>query len=62
MTVEEFNKTGWTGNMKCIFQGEKYGIASVDFEEQLVGIYEIIQGAESEDEISWKRCENINII
>lgn len=22
MTFEQFDKTGWTGNMKCIFQGE----------------------------------------
>ena len=52
MTFEEFDKTGWTGNMKCIFQDEEYGIATVDFEERLVGIYEMISGAESEDDIS----------
>lgn len=62
MTIEEFDKIGWTGNMKCIFQDEEYGIATVDFEERLVGIYEMISGAESEDDISWKRCENIEII
>lgn len=62
MTLEEFDKTGWTGNMKCIFQDEEYGIATVDFEERLVGIYEMISGAESEEEISWKRCEKITII
>ena len=39
MTFEQFDKTGWTGNMKCIFQDEEYGIATVDFEERLVGIY-----------------------
>ena len=62
MTIEEFDKTGWTGNMKCIFQCEEYGIATVDFEERLVGIYEMISGAESEDDISWKRCENIELL
>ena len=61
MTFEEFDKTGWTGNMKCMFQDEEYGIATVDFEERLVGIYEMISGAESEDDISWKRCENIEL-
>ena len=48
--------------MKCIFQGEEYGIATVNFEERLVGIYEMISGAESEDDISWKRCENITLV
>ena len=62
MTFEEFDKTGWTGNMKCMFQDEEYGIATVDFEERLVGIYEMISGAESEDDISWKRCENIELL
>lgn len=62
MTQKEFDKTGWNGNMKCIFQDEEYGIATVDFEERLVGIYEMISGAESEDDISWKRCENIEIV
>ena len=48
--------------MKCMFQDEEYGIATVDFEERLVGIYEMISGAESEDDISWKRCENIELL
>lgn len=62
MTFEQFDKTGWAGNMKCIFQDEKYGIATVDFEERLVGIYEMISGAERENAVSWKRCENITLI
>jgi len=62
MTQLEFDKTGFTGNMKCVFQGEEYGIATVDFEERLIGIYEMISGAESEEDISWKRCENITLI
>jgi len=62
MTAREFDKTGFTGQMKCIFQGKEYQVASVDFEERLIGILEMISGAESEDDISWKRCENITII
>ena len=62
MTIEEFDKIGFTGNMKCIFQDKEYGIASVDFEERLVGIYEMISGSEREDDISWKRFENITIL
>lgn len=38
MTIEEFNKTGFTGQMRCTYKGEEYLLASVDFEEQLIGI------------------------
>jgi len=62
MTQLEFDKTGFTVNMKCFFQGKEYEIATVDFEERLIGIYEMISGAESEEDISWKRCENITLI
>jgi hypothetical protein len=62
MTIQEFDNTGFTGNMKCIFQREEYVVATIDFEERLIGIYEMIQGAENEDDISWKRCENITLI
>ena len=62
MTIEEFDQTGFTGGMKCIFQDKEYGIATVDFEERLIGIYEMIPGSESEDDISWKRCENVEIL
>ena len=62
MTQEEFEKTGFTGNMKCIFKNKEYEIGTVDFEERLIGIYEMISGAESEEDISWKRCENITLV
>lgn len=62
MTITEFNKTAFTGQMECIYQGEKYKIAGIDFEEKLIGIYEEIQGCENTDEISWKRCENVTIV
>ena len=62
MTLDQFDKTGFRGQMKCLYDDKEYGIATVDFEERLIGIYEMIEGAEIEDEISWKRCENITII
>ena len=58
MTIDEFNKTGFSGGMKCEYDGKVYDIASVDFEEALVGIQEI----EYSEELSWKRCENIKIV
>jgi hypothetical protein len=62
MTIEEFDKTGFTGQMKCRYKLQEYDVATVDFEERLIGIYEMISGAESEEDISWKRCENITLI
>lgn len=62
MTIEQFNNTGFTGQMNCRYDGYIYAIASVDFEEKLIGIYESIEGAESREDISWKRCENIEIL
>lgn len=62
MTITQFDQTGFTGNMKCRYDGKTYCIASVDFQEKLIGIYEEIQGCDNPDEISWKRCENIELI
>ncbi len=63
MTAEEFDKTGFTGQMKCRYKLQEYDIISVDFEERLFGIDE---SETYEDEgffgLHWKRCENITII
>jgi len=40
MTIEEFDKTGFTGQMVCIYKEKEYPIVSVDFEERLIAIYE----------------------
>lgn len=59
MTIDEFDKTGFTGQMKCEYKGKEYDIISVDFEEKLIGIFEI--GIDQEV-LDWKRCENITLI
>lgn len=63
MTAEEFDKTGFTGQMKCRYKLQKYDIVSVDFEERLIAIYET-DTWEHDEYISpdWKRCENITLI
>lgn len=61
MTIEEFNKTGFTGCMKAMYKGQAYEIASVDFEEKLIGLVLNIPGSE-EGEVSWVRCENCEIV
>jgi hypothetical protein len=57
MTIKEFNETGWSGGMFCLYKGKQHAIGSCDFEEGLVGIVD-----ESIDDISWVRCENITLV
>jgi hypothetical protein len=61
MTIEEFKKTGFYSGIKIKYKGKVFDAVSVDFEECLIGIEENIEGAD-EDEISWKRCENCELI
>ena len=56
MTKEEFNATGWTPGMTADYQGKTYPIASCDFEEQLIGLHRVLDGAP--EDIVWVRCEN----
>jgi hypothetical protein len=61
MTIEEFNKLRFGAGDQVIFKGEIYDLVSVDFEEALIGIDERLVGSE-EDDISWKRCENCELV
>ena len=61
MTIEEFNKTRWGGNMFCTYNSEKHFVMSVDFIEALVGLTN--ERADiPQDEWVWVRCENIDLI
>ncbi len=62
MTIEEFDNTGFTGNMRCLYQGKEYPIFSVDFEERLIAINENNQEVTDDMQLDWKRCENIIIL
>lgn len=62
MTIEDFNTTGFTGKMRCIYKGKEYILASVDFEEKLVGILLPDNQYQDDFELSWVRCENIELI
>ena len=61
MTIEEFDKTKFTGGMQVKHKNKVFDIYSVDFEEKTIAINEF---NEDEDEIalSWKRCENVELI
>lgn len=56
MTIEEFNKTQWGANMKFSYKGQVYDVCSVNFGEALIGYC-----TEFDDELSWVRCENIEL-
>ena len=57
MTQDEFDKTGWTGGMSCIYYGTEVSISSVNFPERLIGY-----ATEFDDELSWARCENVVLV
>ena len=58
MTLEQFKSQGWTQNMRCEYGGAVYTIASVDFDESLVGLKNPLD----ENEITWVRCENVKLL
>ena len=63
MTIEEFDNTGFTGQMTWMYKGKEYPIYMVDFEERLIAINET--QSESYDEVTfldWKRCENVELV
>ena len=63
MTIEEFDKTGFSGQMKCRYKGNEFIILSVCFQEKLIAVNETNSFNENGDDIfDWKRCENIEII
>ena len=58
MTIEQFDLTGFTGNMRVEYEGKIYDIESVDFQEKLIAI-DIYADA---NDLKWVRCENIKLI
>lgn len=62
MSQEEFDKTGFTGNMRCLYKGKEYSILGVSFDEKLIGINEFNQELTDDMQLDWKRCENIQLI
>ena len=57
MEISEFEKTAFTAGMYCEFKGNEFEIISVDFEENLIAIDQF-----GDEELMWKRCENITLI
>lgn len=57
MTIDEFNDTGFGSGMFAIYKGGKYPISAVDFDEALVALEGVVEGAH----LSWVRCENVEV-
>jgi hypothetical protein len=58
MTIEEFNNTRWVSGMRAKYKEQEYGIITVDFQENLIGL-DIVEDGQS---IDWVRCENVELI
>ena len=58
MTIEDFNKTGFRAGDNGIYKNKEYEIASLDFEEKLIGLLGVCEGGE-DDDITWVRCESV---
>jgi len=57
MNVEAFDSVKWTGQMRVEYKNKIYDVASVDFEERLIGISGYCDGGDESD-VQWIRCEN----
>lgn len=62
MTLDQFDSTRFGAGDKAKYRdGNVYDIATVDFEERLIGLLMHISGGDPED-VSWVRCENVEHI
>ena len=59
MTREKFNETGFGPGMRATYKGGEYPIVAVAFDEGLVALDGVVDGA---DEYHWARCEGIEIV
>lgn len=57
MTIEEFDKTRFTGLMKVRYDGSIKAICSVDFKEKLIAF-----NVDNDEDLHWARCENCELI
>jgi len=61
MTIDEFNNTGFTGNMFARYDNDVWFVMSVDFQEALFGLTPHKKECPA-DEWRWCRCENVELI
>jgi len=57
MTIDQFDKTGFTGNQRVVYNCKEYDLYSVDFQEKLLAI----NYWNDENDLKWVRCENVKL-
>ncbi len=60
MTIDDFNNTSFGAGDRAYYSkdGNTYPIATVDFQEQLIGLIMRISGGDPDD-VTWVRCESV---
>ena len=58
MKREQFAKQGFTSNMYTTYKGHEYWVASVNFDEDLIGLAN--DKNNDNDDLLWVRCESID--
>lgn len=59
MTFEEFDSTKWGPTLFGRYKGSIFPIASVDFDERLIGLAELTLGT---DDPTMVRCESVELV
>lgn len=68
MTIEEFDSIGWGANMSVEYNGKEREVASVNFEEKLIGLLPLEELEEPDEDdymplpFDWVRCENCTLL
>ena len=63
MKQEEFDNTSFGSGMRFNYRGVIYDLAAVNFEERLLGLTDSADfDDESDDDITWVRCESVELI
>lgn len=63
MTREEFDKTRWGAGMQCMVHDFGiHDIVTVSFGEALIGVVQDRGNYHDADEVSWFRCESVEIV
>lgn len=66
MTIEQFNNTGWSAGMTVEYRGRERNVASVNFQEKLIGLESLEEPDEDDPDedlpFDWVRCENCRLL
>ena len=62
MTVDEFDKAYFSCGMTAKYKGAVYAIATINVEEKLFGLIDVLSVKHCEDsDVIWVRCESAEV-